>query len=137
VTLQGFEELKRALTELPADLERQARRVVEDAADRVASQVRTEYAHVRTGDSKALSDHVRVDIAHDPGMARARVIVDLPYAASFEFGTQVRKRKGRRGSTGAAPAKPTLVPAARRARVTMRETLIELVKRQGLGVRDA
>ena len=67
----------------------------------------------------------------------ARVIVDLPYAASFEFGTQVRKRKGRRGSTGAAPAKPTLVPAARRARVTMRETLIELVKRQGLGVRDA
>lgn len=135
--LDGFNDLKRALMSLPEDLRDASRQAVTDAALRTAAQVRMKYASVRTGDGESLADHVAVVVKSDAGHIKARVTNSLPYAASFEFGTQIRKRKGKRGSTGAAPASPTLMPAARREKAAMVDDLIAIVRGFGFEVRGA
>lgn len=144
--IDGLDELRRALLELPAHLQAEAEASVMRAAQQTASEVRAAYQSrrssgdtytVKGGVKKArrhLADSVEVKTrSRETGAAVARVAVTAPHAAWFEFGTQNRQWEGGK-STGSSPARPTLIPAAVRDRKQMIEELIGVVERAGLKV---
>lgn len=146
VVIDGLDELREALQNLPDALQAEAERVVLQSAERTASTVRAAYQQVRSpletyttkgGIKKArkhLADAVEVTTrGRETGAAVARVTVNAPHAHWFEFGTQARQWEGGK-STGAAPARPTLVPTAIRNRREMVDDLIAVVERTGLKV---
>lgn len=150
LTITGWNELLRELTNLPQEMQLEAEAVVARAAQDTASSVKARYEQHRSplatrtmkgGTKKArrhLADSVTVETSESgSGVAKATVVVDAPHAHFFEFGTQSRQWEGGKG-TGASPARPTLLPEALRRRRQMIDELIALVQRTGLVVtRDA
>ena len=146
VVIDGLDELRKALLDLPDQLQAEAERVVLGAAESTASSVRAAYQQVRSpldtytvkgGIKKArkhLADSVEVSgRTRETGAAVARVRVTAPHAKLYEYGTQTRQWENGK-STGAAPARPTLIPIAVRERRSMVEDLIDIVEKTGLKV---
>jgi HK97 gp10 family phage protein len=144
--VDGLKELREALQALPDQLQAEAERVVMQEAEETASTVRATYQQVRSpletytlkgGIKKArkhLADSVEVSSrGRKTGAAVARVKVNSPHAHWFEFGTQNRQWENGK-STGAAPARPTLIPTAIRNRREMVDELIAVVEKTGLKV---
>lgn len=147
--IDGLAELRKALLDLPEHLQANAEAIVREAADDAASAVKARYEQHRTSTAtytpgrgvrlarRHLADSVSVSFrGAKSGAAVARVVVDAPHAHLFEFGTQNRQWEGGK-STGAAPARPTLVPVAIRQRREMTNELIAVVERAGLKVTNA
>lgn len=147
--IDGLDELRKALLDLPEHLQSDAETVVRDAAEDAASAVRSRYEQHRTSGAtyvahkgvkrarRHLADSVSVSFrGAKTGAAVGRIVVDAPHAHLFEYGTQERQWLGGK-ATGAAPAHPTLIPIAVRRRKDMTDELIEVVERAGLKVVNA
>lgn len=147
--IDGLEDLRRGLQALPSELQSDAEAAVRSAADATAEHVRRVYESARSSTStytikggikksrKHLADSVVVTTrGAKTGAAAARVKVTAPHAHWFEFGTQERAWAGGK-STGAMPARATLVPKATAERREMVSELIDVVRRAGLEVRGA
>ena len=129
VTMQGMDELKALLRQLPAELTDDADTVVREAADQTAAEIKAVYDRHRSskkgnkGRSPVhLADSVVIQRMVRPGLVRYRVRVTAPHAHLFEYGTY------------RAEANPTLVPAAIRQRSLMVQGLIDLMRRRGFEV---
>lgn len=144
--IDGLNALREALQRLPDQLQADAEDSVREAAEQTASSVRAVYASRRSPletytlkggvrkTRKHLADSVEVRTrGRETGAAWARVEVRAPHAKLFEFGTQNRQWENGK-STGAAPARPTLIPAALRERRQMVNELVAVVERAGLKV---
>lgn len=150
LTIVGWNELIDGLTKLPAALQLEAEAAVSKAAHATASSVKAAYEQRRSPTStrtmkggikkarKHLADSVEIETSESgSGVAKATVKVTAPHAHFYEFGTQNRQWEGGK-STGAAEARPTLLPEALRRRRQMVNDLIAIVERTGLTVtRDA
>lgn len=132
IVLNGMEEFKRALRNLPQHLAEEAGSIVARHAEAAASNVVNEYhRHDKTGN---LSSHVKVDRAETSGAgARARVRSTARHAFMFENGTQIR-HTGSGANRGAMPPFHVFVPIAVRERRAMVNDLIGLVEREGFKV---
>lgn len=144
--IDGLSELRKALQDLPEQMQAQAEEVVLRAANDTASTLRSLYEQVRSPNEtytlkggikktrKHLADSIEVKSrGKDTGVAHARVKVNAPHAALYEYGTASRQWESGK-STGAAPARPTLIPTAIRERRQMVNDLIAVVERAGLKV---
>ena len=130
LTINGLDELRRALLQLPAELVREAGPIVAAQAEYLASLVRSEYsAHQKTGN---LLRHLKIDIASDAVSATARVSNNAHHAHIFEKGTVKRNYNG--ANRGVMPAARSFIPTAIIRRRVMVEALVELVERAGLTV---
>ena len=132
VAFEGLDELRKALRDLPDELEAQARVIVEDAANKTAGELLAAYPHYG-----AL--HNGVHVVDKSSKLQARFVVESRSheASWWEFGTQNRHtQKG--WNRGAAPAHPGqgLVPLAGRNRRAMRGDLVALVRANGFDVVD-
>jgi hypothetical protein len=138
--LQGIEEFREALRNLPAELAGEAGHLALAAANSAAVSIRAAYGQHRvTGN---LQEHVIVEPPVTIGgtVAGARVRSTARHAYLFEYGTQARhyvtKKKGvvhRTGKMwGKTPPVHIFIPTAIRVRRRMTEDLIDLLRRHGL-----
>jgi hypothetical protein len=132
VLLQGNNELRNALKQLPADLNRQARDIVHGAATATAATLRSVYPRGATG---ALRDGVTVTTSDSVTTTTATVRSRAKEAAWWEYGTQVR-RTAAGFNRGAMPAATGhgLISIAARERRQMTAQLVELVRAAGFEV---
>lgn len=130
---QGMEEFKEALRNLPEHLAQEAAGIVVDAAQGAARTVQTNYPQGPTGNLKR---RVRVTQQRDKASVSARVLSQAPHAVIFEKGTRTRRtdRGWNRGRMPPAPESQAMIPTVIRARATMYERLIDLLKREGFEV---
>lgn len=146
VVIDGLDELREALQNLPDQLQAEAERSVMRAADNTASAIKRTYEQARTTSGtytlkggikkprKHLADSVEVSSrGKETGAAVARVKVNARHARLFEYGTQHRQWENGK-STGSAPAHPTLIPTSIRNRKQMVDELITIVEKTGLKV---
>ena len=146
VVIDGLEDLRKALLNAPQSIQAQVETIVRGASDSAASEIRSRYEQHRTSTEmytpgkgvrrarRHLADNVVVSFrGAKTGAAVGRIVVDAPHAHLFEFGTQNRQWENGK-STGSAPARPTLVPAAIRNRRQMIDELIATVEQTGLKV---
>jgi len=131
LTINGLDDLRRALLALPGDLVADASTIVKGAADATARDVTAAYATVRrTGN---LADHVRVDHGGSRAHATSKVLSTARHAYLYERGSSARRRLNG-ASTGTMPAANTFIPIAMARRQVMVAALIEVVERSGLKV---
>jgi HK97 gp10 family phage protein len=133
VRLEGLDDLRDALHTLPADLVRETQRAVMAAAESTASALRAVYP-VRTGN---LRRGVRVRVDQTPTGTTATVLSTAPYAAYWEYGTEIRRTQ-RGWNRGAAPAHAGqgLRSLAARRRPQLRALVIEVLERHDFRVGD-
>lgn len=128
VQIDGLDELREALRLMPSELRADAETIVLEGANETAAEIRPKYEAVRSVKPKGiknpihLADAVVVRNGSDGSAARASVVVKAPHAHLFEFGA--RHMSGR----------PTLVPAAQRARRKVVGKLAYMVRRAGFEV---
>lgn len=128
--LNGFEEFKQQLRNLPAHLAVQAGPIVVHRAEAAADQIRVNYPE-RTG---KLRQGVKVDrVAIEGAGAVARVRSTAKIAFIVENGTQLRHTK-EGWNRGAMPPGHYFVPVVVRERRRMFEELIALLQSEGLTV---
>jgi hypothetical protein len=129
--LDGLNELREALRNLPDELTSQASRVVEGAANAAAAEAKRNYPRGETGNLIA-----GVQVTHfDRGKHSAGAIVKnvAKHAHIFENGTQVRQTRSG-ANRGAMPPGHVFIPAVIRARTRMYQELMDLLQRTGLRV---
>jgi len=145
LTLEGLDDLKEALKNLPPELVHEGTAIVHAHATEAARQIETSYPSTGTGNLKS---HVVVDYESSEVHGLARVRSTARHAWIFEYGTaqrawngstKNRKRpwSGARKNTGAMPPHKntaSFVDIAVRRRALMTNALIELVERAGLTV---
>jgi len=129
--IDGLDELRDAIHTLPTDLARETRPEVEDAAATTASALRAAYP-VRTGN---LRRGVRVRTQTTATGTTATVQSTAPYAAAWEFGTEIRRTQ-RGWNRGAAPAHPGqgLMSLAARRRKQLLPLLVDVLERHNFRV---
>jgi len=146
LTLEGLDDLKEALKNLPPELVHEGTAIVHAHATEAARQIETSYPSTGTGNLKS---HVVVDYESSEVHGLARVRSTARHAWIFEYGTaqrawngstKNRKRpwSGARKNTGAMPPHKntaSFVDIAVRRRALMTNALIELVERAGFTVR--
>jgi len=135
--IEGMKDLKDALRDLPAELRAGAAPIIEQAAERAETEIRSRYAAaypVRSGKLARGVDRT----TKSAGQFGVKVIVftSAKQAPWLEDGTKDRrtKRNYGRGRITAAPVK-IFVPGVMRARAQMVAQLIAYVERAGLVVR--
>lgn len=129
--LNGMEEQRAALRNLPQELTAEASRIVEGAANGAAAEMRQNYSQGPTGN---LINRVVVTHFDKGKLAAGAVVKNLaPHAAIYEWGTQ-RRQTAQGWDRGSMPPGRVFIPAAMRARKRMRDQLIALVERAGLKV---
>lgn len=131
VLLDGLDELRLALHDLPAELAYEAMAIVGDAAEAAAAELRTVYP------GEWMSAHVYVANRSEPYIARFTVLSQTSEAGWWEYGTQNRHtQKG--WNRGAAPAHKDqgLGSIAKRHRIVMKAALIALVRAAGFDVTE-
>jgi hypothetical protein len=135
LTIEGLEELRAALRQLPQELADEAGPIVLTLAQYAADEMDQKYAaHEWTGNLRnGLS--VTRDDAYIRFGARAVVKNRAPHAWWAENGTQIRKTSTG-ANRGAMPPIHVFVPSAIRWRRAMVEQLKGLVRRAGLVVSD-
>jgi len=146
LTLEGLDDLKEALKQLPTELTHEGTAIVHAHATEAARQIEASYPSSGTGNLKS---HVVIDFESSEVHGLARVRSTAKHAWIFEHGTAQRawngsntKRKrpwsGARKNTGTMPAHKdtaSFVDIAVRRRALMTNALIELVERAGFTVR--
>lgn len=129
VFLDGLDELRKALHDMPDELTNEAIAIVATAAADTASEIKTVYPAGPMRDAVTVSDR--------SGPYLARFVVESPTAEAswWEWGTENRHtQKGwNRGSEKAHPDQ-SLVGVAKPHRAAMRAALIALVERAGFTV---
>lgn len=140
-TWSGLDELKQALRELPAVLSADASTIIERRATESAETVRAAYlAHRDTGD---LADHVTVKTVRTQFGTASTVKSSGKIAWLFDNGSQARHYVTAHGAThptgamwGKTPAPHTFVNTMSAGRREMYGELAELLRREGLVVRE-
>lgn len=132
LTLNGVEELKAALRNLPAHLAQEAGGIVTGRAESAAAKIRSRYGR-KTGDLIRGVKVERVVVSGAGAIARVKSTGRLAYI--YENGTQVTRRWSNGKSTGIMPASHTVAQVAVEERRGMVEDLIGLVEREGFTVR--
>lgn len=130
--IEGLEELRQALQNLPAELAGEAATIVDQAAARTEARLLANYPD---GDSGNLKGGVSRESTLEAAGARAVVRSKSPHAHLWEFGTQ--NRQTRAGwARGQAPShRPEgLVTIADEERARMNDELVALLARAGLEV---
>jgi hypothetical protein len=130
--LDGLEQLKRDLRNLPDELVGEAQHIVEATANGAASAIK----HAYPSHSGNLIARVDVEGSANPHGAGAKVISRARHSHLFEFGTKSRKTANgaNRGQMPKARSDQAMIPIAIRARRLMVSKLIDLVKRAGFTV---
>jgi Bacteriophage HK97-gp10, putative tail-component len=129
--LDGIDELRKALRDMPDDLTNDAIAIVATAAEDAASELRSVYPNGPMRDGVVVTDRSQLH------QAKFTVESRTDQAVWWEFGTQNRTtQKG--WNRGAEPAHKDrgLVTIARKHRVTMRAALIALVQSAGFMVTE-
>jgi hypothetical protein len=131
VLLDGLDELRKALHDMPDELTNAALAIVATAAEDTAAEVRTVYP---TG---PMRDQVVVSDRSEPYKARFVVESRAPQAHLWEWGTQNRYTQ-QGWNRGAAPAHKDhgLVSIAIRHRARMKAALIALVESAGFEITE-
>jgi hypothetical protein len=127
--LEGVEDFRRELLDLPDHLAVEARQIVHETAENAHREIKEQYT------SDELKSHMKVT-HKDEGPLHARSVVENTSHLSnwFENGTEERHTKlGHR--RGRMPPAHIFVPIVMRARRRMEGVLRELVVRSGLLVR--
>lgn len=134
--LDGLEEFRQALRNLPEDLTHEAAAIVQQQAELAKTEIQRAYPLGPTGNLQRM-----VTMSSEPSQFVARAIVRsrAPHAHLFEFGTGPRKtnRGANRGRMPKAPANQALIPIAIRRRKAMVSALIDLVRKAGFLVGTA
>jgi hypothetical protein len=127
--VDGLQEFRRALLDLPDKIAVEAREIVHEAAENTSREIREQYT------SDELKSHMKVT-HKDDGPLHARSTVENTSHLSnwFENGTEERHTKLGH-NRGRMPPAHIFVPIAMRARRRMEAVLFELVERTGLVVR--
>jgi len=140
LVLEGLNELREALRDLPDELAAEARAIVQAAGERAAADARAGYQKSRR--LGALQDGVFVEplLLGRFGVG-ANVVNRNPIAWVFENGSELRhyitKKRGVKKLVGRMPAAHVFIPAMMRARDPMWADLRVLVESKGVTVVDA
>jgi hypothetical protein len=136
--IDGMEDMKRYLRQLPEDLRDQGRAIVAEHVDSAEAAIRASY----TGMTKSAAYGVEASgnllrgLQQNKAESRFGVRIVLrnraPHAWLVENGTELRHFKG--ASRGRMPAAKMFVPAVMRARRAMWRDLVALLERNGLTV---
>jgi hypothetical protein len=138
--IDGLDDLKRALRDLPEVLTDDAGDLVRAAAQNAAGGIRAGYAKVKGNLQNGVA------VVEEGGArygVRYRVRSKAPHAYLYEYGTQARHyitEAGKRHATGIMPAAPpgrAFVPKMIDARARLYDELGWLLVRNGLAVRRA
>jgi len=134
----GMAELIAGLRQLPADLAGEAGRVVIDAAEGAAAEIREKYP-IGPGDDDYeggnLKSHVKVVEKNAGQFGHVRQVrSSAKHAWIFESGTQTRQT-ALGYNRGFMPGANIFVPTVRRYRRAMYEDLREILRNAGLDVR--
>jgi hypothetical protein len=129
--LDGLDDLRKALQDMPDALTNDAIGIVAGAAHDCADELKTVYP------PGPMADHVVVEDRSQQYQARFVVESTTEQAVWWEFGTQNRQTQ-QGWNRGSEPAHPQrgLISLARKHRVTMRAELVALVQEAGFDVRD-
>lgn len=131
--MNGLDELRRELRQLPEDLAREASAIILAHAEDAGRRVRTAYPEGPTGNLKH-----RVTVNQEAGRFGTRALVRsrAPHAWIFEKGTRDRRTHSgaNRGRMPAAPESQQMIPIVIRVRRLMVAALIQLVEKAGLTV---
>lgn len=130
--LQGLEEFRQALRNLPEELKAEAGAIVQAHADQAQREIVTGYAE-KTGNLKT---HVKVERDASRFGTAAIVKSTARHAKLYEFGTTRRQTNAgaNRGSMPKADDAHAMIPKVVRIRARMVRALIDLVKRAGFEV---
>src|SRR3954469_17218436 len=122
--LDGVDDFRRELQELPDTIGTEAREIVHHAAENASREIRERYT------SETLKAAMKVT-HKDDGPLHARSIVENTSHLSnwFENGTEERHTKLNE-NRGRMPPAHIFVPIAMRARRRMEDVLMELVRRR-------
>jgi hypothetical protein len=126
LVLQGMDEFKQALRNMPSDLAGEADGIVTAAAEGTKSDVVAAYPEV-TGNLKR---GVTVKTERSAFGVSAVVKSNAKHSHLYEFGSQMR-HTDIGANRGAMPARPVFVPVAMRRRKAMYEGLKGLLRRAG------
>lgn len=134
VKLEGLDELRAELRQLPETLKAEAAQIVLDAAESCKREVQAAYPTGPTGNLKR-GVTMTTDANNRAGVS-ARVKSNAKHVHIFEKGTQLRHTNSgaNRGRMPPAPESQRMIPIVIRARRRMVQQLIEMVQRQGLEV---
>lgn len=133
VQLQGLQELRTALRNLPADLADEAAAIVEAHAEDAARNIQAAYPEGPTGNLKrGVTREINRSRFGSAAIVRSRA----KHAHLFEKGTAQRRTKtgANRGAMPQAPESERFIPKAIRARARMVTALKDLVRRAGFEV---
>jgi len=128
LTITGLDELRYALTHLPAQLAEEAEAIIDNRAELMKAEVYQRYPK-RTGNLRkglVIKDAARG--VHVPGL---RVVNRAAHAWLFENGTEARHTK-LGADRGAMPPGRVFIPAAIRHRRLMVAELVAMLERNGL-----
>lgn len=133
VVLDGFDQFRAALRQLPETLTTDAAGIVSAHATQAERSVTAAYPRGPTGHLRA---GVQVQFTRGRVGARAVLRSRAPHAHLVEFGTGSRKtRKGyNRGVMPAAPESERLIPIAIRERRRMYDDLAGMLREHGFEV---
>lgn len=132
--LEGINEFRQALRDLPEAITKKASKVVVEAARSTQRDVTSAYPAGKTGNLKAgVSSRATRSRKFS---AEAQVRSRAPHAHIFEKGSAPRKTGDgyNRGSMPKAPDSQRFIPVAIRARREMTRRLVELVEAEGFEV---
>ena len=133
LSLEGMDELRKQLQNLPDDMKQRADFIVTKYASAAKQQIQSGYPLGPTGN---LKNHVtQTNNAGRRTSAVSIVKSTAPHAWIFEHGTQNRRsRFGNRGRMPAADPSKAMIPKVIRLRAQMTNELIDLVKEAGFEV---
>lgn len=127
VTLSGFSELMRQLTDAPAEIRDEAKAIVHETTEGAAADLKTAYQQHRVTGTLA----ARVRASYPVSGALVGVIQSTaPHAHLFEWGTVVRKN-ARGKNLGRMPKGDVIVGIAQRWRERMEMRLMVLLANRG------
>jgi len=146
--IQGLDELRQALRNLPKELTNEAAVIVQAHAEDAKRQIEAAYPIRTTGlhpterrKSKwfppgTMKHSISVDRSHSAFTTRAIVKSRAPHAHLFEYGTDARKQGNGKvvGRMPVGPQAELMIPKVQRIRRRMVAALVELVRKAGLVV---
>jgi hypothetical protein len=136
--LDGLEEMKQYLRQLPETLRDDARAIVHKHVDDAEAQIRAGYNRMTKSAAYGIEStgNLLAGLLQDSADSRFGVRIVLrsqaPHAWLVENGSELRSFKG--APRGRMPAAHIFVPAAMRARRGMQRDLVALLERNGLVV---
>lgn len=131
--MQGLDELRAALRDLPENLRDEATAIIRDTAVGAKDEIVGHYPEGPTGNLKA---GVTVEINSSKFGTSALVRSRAKHAWIFEYGTKSRRtaKGANRGTMPKAPDAEAMIPVVVRRRARMYERLKDLLRTHGFEV---